>query len=283
MSKSLTLEDLNGLSEADLKDTILKYADALNTANSNVQVMVTNVQTKDAEILKLNEAIKVLHDTNNKLTLTLSETQAQIEQQDTGISFNEEEYNTLVEKYNSTIKQLDEKKELIKNLEKTINQFKKEKTTNVDKIIEASSKEIDSLKKENESLKSENNNLIEKIKLFNSDKGFVAKKELDFILQTYNIKGWDNRTGTASSGGREFNKVVILVKLSDNTLVWNIESKTLDYTSRHQLVLDDESKIELDSLVGKFGSFGAIKKFLDIPDNMENQFPNGKYLKHQVA
>lgn len=283
MSKSLTLEDLNGLSEADLKDTILKYADALNTANGNVQVMVTNVQTKDAEILKLNEAIKVLHDTNNKLTLTLSETQAQIEQQDTGISFNEEEYNTLVEKYNSTIKQLDEKKELIKNLEKTINQFKKEKTTNVDKIVEASSKEIDSLKKENESLKSENNNLIEKIKLFNSDKGFVAKKELDFILQTYNIKGWDNRTGTASSGGREFNKVVILVKLSDNTLVWNIESKTLDYTSRHQLVLDNESKIELDSLVGKFGSFGAIKKFLDIPDNMENQFPNGKYLKYQVA
>lgn len=283
MSKSLTLEDLNGLSEADLKDTILKYADALNTANGNVQVMVTNVQTKDAEILKLNEAIKVLHDTNNKLTLTLSETQAQIEQQDTGISFNEEEYNTLVEKYNSTIKQLDEKKELIKNLEKTINQFKKEKTTNVDKIVEASSKEIDSLKKENESLKRENNNLIEKIKLFNSDKGFVAKKELDFILQTYNIKGWDNRTGTASSGGREFNKVVILVKLSDNTLVWNIESKTLDYTSRHQLVLDNESKIELDSLVGKFGSFGAIKKFLDIPDNMENQFPNGKYLKYQVA
>lgn len=283
MSKSLTLEDLNGLSEADLKDTILKYADALNMANGNVQVMVTNVQTKDAEILKLNEAIKVLHDTNNKLTLTLSETQAQIEQQDTGISFNEEEYNTLVEKYNSTIKQLDEKKELIKNLEKTINQFKKEKTTNVDKIVEASSKEIDSLKKENESLKSENNNLIEKIKLFNSDKGFVAKKELDFILQTYNIKGWDNRTGTASSGGREFNKVVILVKLSDNTLVWNIESKTLDYTSRHQLVLDNESKIELDSLVGKFGSFGAIKKFLDIPDNMENQFPNGKYLKYQVA
>lgn len=46
MSKSLTLEDLNGLSEADLKDTILKYADALNTANSNVQVMVTSVQIK---------------------------------------------------------------------------------------------------------------------------------------------------------------------------------------------------------------------------------------------
>lgn len=283
MSKSLTLEDLNGLGEVELKDTILKYADALNIANNNVQVMVSNVQTKDAEILKLNEAIKVLHDTNNKLTLTLSETQAQLEQQDTGISFNEEEYNTLAEKYNSAIKQLDEKKELIKNLEKTINQFKKEKTTNVDKIVEASSKEIDSLKKEIESLKNENNNLIEKIKLFNSDKGFVAKKELDFILQTYNIKGWDNRTGTASSGGREFNKVVVLVKLSDNTLVWNIESKTLDYTSRHQLVLDNESKAELDSLISNFGSFGAIKKFLNIPDNMENQFPNGKYLKHQVA
>lgn len=283
MSKSLTLEDLNGLGEVELKDTILKYADALNIANNNVQVMVSNVQTKDAEILKLNEAIKVLHDTNNKLTLTLSETQAQLEQQDTGISFNEEEYNTLAEKYNSAIKQLDEKKELIKNLEKTINQFKKEKTTNVDKIVEASSKEIDSLKKEIESLKNENNNLIEKIKLFNSDKGFVAKKELDFILQTYNIKGWDNRTGTASSGGREFNKVVVLVKLSDNTLVWNIESKTLDYTSRHQLVLDNESKAELDSLISNFGSFGAIKKFLNIPDNMENQFPNGKYLKYQVA
>jgi hypothetical protein len=91
MSKSLTLEDLNGLSEADLKDTILKYADALNTANSNVQVMVTSVQNKDAEILKLNEAVKVLHEANNKLTLSLSEAQAQVEQQDTGITFNEEE------------------------------------------------------------------------------------------------------------------------------------------------------------------------------------------------
>ena len=124
--------------------------------------------------------------------------------------------------------------------------------------------------------------LVEKIKLFNSDKGFVAKKELDFILQTYNIKGWDNRTGTASSGGREFNKVVILAKLVDNTLIWNIESKALDYTSRHQIVLDDESKAELDLLITKLGSFGAIKEFLNIPNSMENEFPKGKYLKYRI-
>mgnify|MGYP000092981792 FL=1 len=270
MSKSLTLEDLNGLSEADLKDTILKYADALNTANSNVQVMVTNVQNKDAEILKLNEAIKVLHEANNKLTLSLSEAQAQVEQQDTGITFNEEEYNSIVEKYNSVVKTLEEKNNIIKGQEETINLFKKEKNKNIDKVLEASVKEMETLKKENDSLKKENETLVEKIKLFNSDKGFVAKKELDFILQTYNIKGWDNRTGTASSGGREFNKVVILAKLVDNTLIWNIESKALDYASRHQIILDDESKAELDLLITKLGSFGAIKEFLDIPNSMEN-------------
>lgn len=282
MSKSLTLEDLNGLSEADLKDTILKYADALNTANSNVQVMVTNVQNKDAEILKLNEAVKVLHEANNKLTLALSEAQAQVEQQDTGITFNEEEYNSIVEKYNSVVKTLEEKNNIIKGQEETIGLFKKEKNKNIDKVLEASVKEIETLKKENISLKKENETLVEKIKLFNSDKGFVAKKELDFILQTYNIKGWDNRTGTASSGGREFNKVVILAKLVDNTLIWNIESKALDYTSRHQIVLDDESKAELDLLITKLGSFGAIKEFLNIPNSMENAFPNGKYLKHRI-
>ena len=282
MSKSLTLEDLNGLSEADLKDTILKYADALNTANGNVQVMVSNVQAKDAEILKLNEAIKVLHEANNKLTLSLSEAQAQVEQQDTGVTFNEEEYNNLVEKYNKLGETLKEKNTLIKGLEETINLFKKEKSKNIDKVLETSGKESESLKKEIDSLKKENATLVEKIKLFNSDKGFVAKKDSDLILQTYNIKGWDNRTGSASSGGREFNKVVILAKLADNTLIWNIESKALDYTSRHQLVLEEDSKTELDSLISTLGSFGAIKKFLGIPDSMENAFPNGKYLKYRI-
>ena len=156
MSKSLTLEDLNGLSEADLKDTILKYADALNTANSNVQVMVTNVQNKDAEILKLNEAVKVLHEANNKLTLSLSEAQAQVEQQDTGITFNEEEYNSIVEKYNYVVKTLEEKNNIIKGQEETINLFKKEKNKNIDKVLEASVKEMETLKKENDSLKNEN-------------------------------------------------------------------------------------------------------------------------------
>ena len=187
MSKSLTLEDLNGLSEADLKDTILKYADALNTANSNVQVMVTNVQNKDAEILKLNEAIKVLHEANNKLTLSLSEAQAQVEQQDTGINFNEEEYNSIVEKYNSVVKTLEEKNNIIKGQEETINLFKKEKNKNIDKVLEASVKEMETLKKENDSLKKENETLVEKIKLFNSDKGFVAKKELEKYKAVNNI------------------------------------------------------------------------------------------------
>ena len=123
---------------------------------------------------------------------------------------------------------------------------------------------------------------LKKIKLFNTDKGFVAKKESDIILQTYNIKGWDNRTGTASSGGREFNKAVILIKLVDNTLFWNIESKYLEYSSRHQLVLDDINKGILEKeIVGK-GSFNAIKIFLQIPESMENSFPDGRYIQHII-
>ena len=145
MSKSLTLEDLNGLSEADLKDTILKYADALNTANSNVQVMVTNVQNKDAEILKLNEAVKVLHETNNKLNLSLTEALAQLEQQDTGISFKEEEVNEIIEKYNASIKIIEEKDINIKGLQETVNLFKKEKNKNLDKVVEVNLKKIEDL------------------------------------------------------------------------------------------------------------------------------------------
>ena len=90
----------------------------------------TSVQNKDAEILKLNEAIKDLHEANNKLTLSLSEAQALVEQQDTGITFNEEEYNNIVEKYNSVVKTLEEKNSIIKGQEETINLFKKEKNKN---------------------------------------------------------------------------------------------------------------------------------------------------------
>ena len=282
MSKKLSLVDLEGIGEKELKETIINYSEALNQANANVVNVTTVLKTKEEEILKLNEAVKVLHETNNKLNLSLTEALAQLEQQDTGVSFKEEEVNEIIEKYNASIKIIEEKDINIKGLQETVNLFKKEKNKNLDKVVEVNLKKIEDLNLIIESLKKENNALLEKIKLFNTDKGFVAKKESDIILQTYNIKGWDNRTGTASSGGREFNKAVILIKLVDNTLFWNIESKYLEYSSRHQLVLDDINTGILEKeIVGK-GSFNAIKFFLQIPESMENSFPDGRYIHHII-
>lgn len=282
MSKKLSLVDLEGIGEKELKETIINYSEALNQANANVVNVTTVLKTKEEEILKLNEAVKVLHETNNKLNLSLTEALAQLEQQDTGVSFKEEEVNEIIEKYNASIKIIEEKDINIKGLQETVNLFKKEKNKNLDKVVEVNLKKIEDLNLIIESLKKENNALLEKIKLFNTDKGFVAKKESDIILQTYNIKGWDNRTGTASSGGREFNKAVILIKLVDNTLFWNIESKYLEYSSRHQLVLDDINTGILEKeIVGK-GSFNAIKIFLQIPESMENSFPDGRYIQHII-
>ena len=282
MSKKLSLVDLEGIGEKELKETIINYSEALNQANANVVNVTTVLKTKEEEILKLNEAVKVLHETNNKLNLSLTEALAQLEQQDTGVSFKEEEVNEIIEKYNASIKIIEEKDINIKGLQETVNLFKKEKNKNLDKVVEVNLKKIEDLNLIIESLKKENNALLEKIKLFNTDKGFVAKKESDIILQTYNIKGWDNRTGTASSGGREFNKAVILIKLVDNTLFWNIESKYLEYSSRHQLVLDDINTGILEKeIVGK-GSFNAIKFFLQIPESMENSFPDGRYIQHII-
>ena len=282
MSKKLSLVDLEGIGEKELKETIINYSEALNQANANVVNVTTVLKTKEEEILKLNEAVKVLHETNNKLNLSLTEALAQLEQQDTGVSFKEEEVNEIIEKYNASIKIIEEKDINIKGLQETVNLFKKEKNKNLDKVVEVNLKKIEDLNMIIESLKKENSALLEKIKLFNTDKGFVAKKESDIILQTYNIKGWDNRTGTASSGGREFNKAVILIKLVDNTLFWNIESKYLEYSSRHQLVLDDINKGILEKeIVGK-GSFNAIKIFLQIPESMENSFPDGRYIHHII-
>ena len=282
MSKKLSLVDLEGIGEKELKETIINYSEALNQANANVVNVTTVLKTKEEEILKLNEAVKVLHETNNKLNLSLTEALAQLEQQDTGVSFKEEEVNEIIEKYNASIKIIEEKDINIKGLQETVNLFKKEKNKNLDKVVEVNLKKIEDLNMIIESLKKENNALLEKIKLFNTDKGFVAKKESDIILQTYNIKGWDNRTGTASSGGREFNKAVILIKLVDNTLFWNIESKYLEYSSRHQLVLDDINKGILEKEIVNKGSFNAIKFFLQIPESMENSFPDGRYIQHII-
>ena len=282
MSKKLSLVDLEGIGEKELKETIINYSEALNQANANVVNVTTVLKTKEEEILKLNEAVKVLHETNNKLNLSLTEALAQLEQQDTGISFKEEEVNEIIEKYNASIKIIEEKDINIKGLQETVNLFKKEKNKNLDKVVEVNLKKIEDLNLIIESLKKENNALLEKIKLFNTDKGFVAKKESDIILQTYNIKGWDNRTGTASSGGREFNKAVILIKLVDNTLFWNIESKYLEYSSRHQLVLDDINKGILEKEIVNKGSFNAIKFFLQIPESMENSFPDGTYKQKKI-
>lgn len=282
MSKKLSLVDLEGIGEKELKETIINYSEALNQANANVVNVTTVLKTKEEEILKLNEAVKVLHETNNKLNLSLTEALAQLEQQDTGVSFKEEEVNEIIEKYNASIKIIEEKDINIKGLQETVNLFKKEKNKNLDKVVEVNLKKIEDLNLIIESLKKENNALLEKIKLFNTDKGFVAKKESDIILQTYNIKGWDNRTGTASSGGREFNKAVILIKLVDNTLFWNIESKYLEYSSRHQLVLDDINKGILEKEIVNKGSFNAIKFFLQIPESMENSFPDGRYIQHII-
>ena len=282
MSKKLSLVDLEGIGEKELKETIINYSEALNQANTNVVNVTTVLKTKEEEILKLNEAVKVLHETNNKLNLSLTEALAQLEQQDTGVSFKEEEVNEIIEKYNASIKIIEEKDINIKGLQETVNLFKKEKNKNLDKVVEVNLKKIEDLNMVIESLKKENNALLEKIKLFNTDKGFVAKKESDIILQTYNIKGWDNRTGTASSGGREFNKAVILIKLVDNTLFWNIESKYLEYSSRHQLVLDDSNKGILEKEIVNKGSFNAIKFFLQIPESMENSFPDGRYIQHII-
>lgn len=282
MSKKLSLVDLEGIGEKELKETIINYSEALNQANANVVNVTTVLKTKEEEILKLNEAVKVLHETNNKLNLSLTEALAQLEQQDTGVSFKEEEVNEIIEKYNASIKIIEEKDINIKGLQETVNLFKKEKNKNLDKVVEVNLKKIEDLNMIIESLKKENNALLEKIKLFNTDKGFVAKKESDIILQTYNIKGWDNRTGTASSGGREFNKAVILIKLVDNTLFWNIESKYLEYSSRHQLVLDDINKGILEKEIVNKGSFNAIKFFLQIPESMENSFPDGRYIHHII-
>lgn len=159
-------------------------------------------------------------------------------------------------------------------LENSLNESKKSKSK--DKKDDGLKTEIDNLKQKieyMEKLVSEKDNEISHLK----NKQSVVKSNIPVnqgTIHTYNIMGYDNRTGTAVNGGDTYTKATVLIKFKDNILNWEVISPDLNMKLNKSLNLNEKQDL-LDKLnvdIKKIGSYTAIKEFLEIPNIVEAKF-----------
>lgn len=285
----MTLEDLATFDIDSLKESLIKYNDALNQANTNIKTLAETVKTKDQEIFNSTETIKLLQESINKANTTIQELSAQVEKDNSSMAiFTEKERDQLIEDLQKVIKDNEILKEEKKALNQTIKKYQSEKNQKIEilsedhqKILVKKDATIEKLTKEIETLTLKLNDQNKKIDIFSSEQNIIPKST-GTIIQTYNIKGWDNRTGKQSLGGREFNKAICIVKYINGILYWNLESKVMVISSKHQYQLTPEQIIYMDKMSKEIGWYKTIKTLLQIPDTIETQFPAGTFLEHKI-
>lgn len=185
------------------------------------------------------------------------------------------EYKILLEKNVETEKKAIDLNALIKKLEK---KSSKENNENKNLDDEKNSKEIERLNTEIKDLVSKLKIAEEKITLFSSDPKeiphFTSPKT---VIQTYNIIGFENKTGQKSYGGREYTKAIAIVKFEEDILSINISSKELEIEEVSENKLTEEQTNYIYSIASKDGYYKALKDFVNIPDIVEETFRDNDF------
>lgn len=185
------------------------------------------------------------------------------------------EYKILLEKNVETEKKVIDLNALIKKLEK---KSSKENNENKNLDDEKNSKEIERLNTEIKDLVSKLKIAEEKITLFSSDPKeiphFTSPKT---VIQTYNIIGFENKTGQKSYGGREYTKAIAIVKFEEDILSINISSKELGIEEVSENKLTEEQINYIYSIASKDGYYKALKDFVNIPDIVEETFKDNDF------
>lgn len=193
---------------------------------------------------------------------------------DTQISYNELnlEYKNLLEKNLVAEKKVIDLNAIItKNEKKSIKE-------NKNLVDDKDTKEIERLNIEIKDLVSKLKVAEEKINLFSSDpKEIVHFTSPKTVIQTYNITGFENKTGQKSYGGREYTKAIAIVKLEDDILSLNISAKELGIEEVSESKLSEEQLEYIITLSTKVGFFKALKDFINIPDLIEETFKDSDF------
>lgn len=193
---------------------------------------------------------------------------------DTQISYNELnlEYKNLLEKNLVAEKKVIDLNAIItKNEKKSIKE-------NKNLVDDKDTKEIERLNIEIKDLVSKLKVAEEKINLFSSDpKEIVHFTSPKTVIQTYNITGFENKTGQKSYGGREYTKAIAIVKLEDDILSLNISAKELGIEEVSESKLSEEQLEYIITLSTEVGFFKALKDFINIPDLIEETFKDSDF------
>ena len=100
---------------------------------------------------------------------------------------------------------------------------------------------------------------------------------------TYNILGWDNRTGKKLNGGETYVKAIVITsveKIEDQfNIHWEVVSKDLELDTTNKITIDENEREHFDELILNFGLYDALKMYLEIPDTVENDFGDIKLLR----
>lgn len=228
-------KQLEGLDINQLQSSLIQYAETLDTANTTITQLSSNVAaiTNELEKLKTEKAEKA-----EKLSKAQKKELQEIEAM-------KKEYAELKEQH-KTLENSGDKAEI--------------ETLKV--IIKEKESEIEMLKSKNKEVKN--------------------NTSANGIVHSYSIKGFENRTGLEINGGTQYIKAIIIVKLLNNVLYWEVRSPDLDLNINRSLNLKDYKNeanlhervriVSLEARTNVVGSYTAIKEFLQIPDTVENGF-----------
>ena len=219
-------KQLEGLDINQLQSSLIQYAETLDTANTTITQLSSNVAaiTNELEKLKTEKAEKA-----EKLSKAQKKELQEIE---------------------AMKKDYAELKEQHKTLE---NSGDKAEIETLKVIIKEKESEIEMLKSKNKEVKN--------------------NTSANGIVHSYSIKGFENRTGLEINGGTQYIKAIIIVKLLNNVLYWEVRSPDLDLEINRSLHLDTYQNYDaLKEKIKNIGSYTALKELLQIPDTVENGF-----------
>lgn len=254
---AITNEQLEGLGIEEIKKSLIEYSVALDQANTAYSDTTVKLENAMGELASAQEKIQKLESASGT-----SEESFQIE-----LSKAQDEIKNL----NGSLKKNDE----------ALNKSKKE-LEKINKVLEKSQKENGALIADLSDLKNKNKDLTKEIRVKDAELAKISKiTEQPIVKQTtpekiytYNIKGYDNRTGRKIHGGPEYQKAVAVVKYNsiEGVLNWTLISADLDLNLVKSKILTEE-ELEKIRISGKMiPLFSVIKKFMGIPDYVEDKF-----------
>ena len=238
---ALTLEELESLTIDQLKESLVQYSIALDSANTNISVLAESkeVVVKKEKELELNIV---------SLENTISKNKVQIEDYENKIIALEAK----VLEFEQLNKDLGEKSDnTVEELQKEINKLKEELLVakNITRDISASK------------IPEKNNNLVIQTYLI---KGWD------------NISGREEHGGRIFTKVT----VVVKLELDRKKLSWNITSELLNINWSKEIDLTDPELTNLISQSSTNSWYRLLKGFLEIPDTIENNFDlNNRYVR----